>query len=181
MAINGIALAAASAGIILLWSALNNKGLLGTVKDIIKGDTPKPAAASGALLDTNAGITGVTTGIPAGVAANGTPTANMALGQVMAAAYGWTGTNWLYLKAGWEEESGWNQYAANDPSDPYNHAYGIPQANPGTKMVSAGSDWKDSPTTQIRWGLSYIKAVYGSPVQVPGWSAAGPESGYEGY
>ncbi len=99
----------------------------------------------------------------------------------MAAAYGWTGDNWLCLKTGWEEESGWNQYAANVPSDPYNHACGIPQANPGTKMASAGSDWKTSPTTQIRWGLAYIKAIYGSPSQVPHWSVNGPTAGYVGY
>jgi hypothetical protein len=186
MAVNGVALAAGSAGVILVWSALNNKGLLGTVKNVIQGKTPQPAnpggAASTTQIDVNAGIPGVTAGIPAGVAASGTPSYNKSLGLLMAAGYGWSGANeWPYLESGWEEESGWSQYAANDPSDPYNHAYGIPQANPGSKMSSAGADWKDSPSTQIKWGLSYIKAEYGSPSQVPGWTPNGPAAGYVGY
>jgi resuscitation-promoting factor RpfB len=58
----------------------------------------------------------------------------------------------------WSRESGWNPNASN-PSG----AYGIPQALPGSKMASAGADWATNPDTQIRWGLSYIRSVYGSP------------------
>ena len=58
----------------------------------------------------------------------------------------------------WNLESGWN-YQASNPSG----AYGIPQALPGSKMASAGLDWQKNPTTQIKWGLGYIKAVYGDP------------------
>ncbi|QXJ26815.1 lytic transglycosylase domain-containing protein [Actinomadura graeca] len=58
----------------------------------------------------------------------------------------------------WNKESHWNTHAAN-PSG----AYGIPQALPGTKMSSAGPDWQNNATTQIKWGLGYIKGRYGSP------------------
>jgi hypothetical protein len=58
----------------------------------------------------------------------------------------------------WNRESSWNVHAGS-PSGPY----GIPQANPGTKMASAGSDWMNSATTQINWGLGYIKGRYGTP------------------
>ncbi|WP_433613580.1 transglycosylase SLT domain-containing protein [Dactylosporangium sp. CA-139114] len=58
----------------------------------------------------------------------------------------------------WDKESGWNAKAAN-PSG----AYGIPQALPGSKMSSAGADWKTNPETQIRWGLGYIKGKYQTP------------------
>ncbi len=58
----------------------------------------------------------------------------------------------------WQRESGWN-YAAANPSG----AYGIPQALPGSKMATVGSDWRTNPATQIRWGLSYIRSAYGSP------------------
>ena len=34
---------------------------------------------------------------------------------------------------------------------------------PGSKMASAGSDWRTSARTQIAWGLGYIDSVYGSP------------------
>jgi hypothetical protein len=30
-------------------------------------------------------------------------------------------------------------------------------------MASAGADWKTNATTQITWGLGYIKDNYGSP------------------
>jgi hypothetical protein len=64
--------------------------------------------------------------------------------------------NWL-----WMQESSWNVYATN----PYSGAYGIPQALPAGKMASCGNDWRTDAKTQIRWGMRYIKAVYGSPQQ----------------
>jgi len=62
------------------------------------------------------------------------------------------------LKDIWNRESGW-RYDAENPSG----AYGIPQALPGSKMASAGADWQTNPATQIKWGLGYIKAIYGDP------------------
>ena len=47
--------------------------------------------------------------------------------------------------------------------EPASGAYGIPQALPGSKMASAGADWQTNPATQIKWGLGYIKAIYGNP------------------
>ncbi len=40
-------------------------------------------------------------------------------------------------------------------------AYGLPQALPGSKMRSAGSDWRTNPRTQIRWMIGYVNARYG--------------------
>ena len=45
-------------------------------------------------------------------------------------------------------------------------AYGIPQALPGRKMASAGSDWETNPVTQIKWMISYVNGRYG------GWEGA---------
>ncbi|HXS63005.1 MAG TPA: lytic transglycosylase domain-containing protein [Streptosporangiaceae bacterium] len=64
-----------------------------------------------------------------------------------------------YLNRLWMRESSWNKYATN----PWSGAYGIPQAVPGSKMSSVGADWRTSAETQIRWGMRYIKSVYGSP------------------
>jgi hypothetical protein len=58
----------------------------------------------------------------------------------------------------WERESHWRT-TAGSPGGPY----GIPQANPGSKMSSAGPDWQNDATTQIKWGLEYIKARYDGP------------------
>ncbi|TDB94368.1 lytic transglycosylase domain-containing protein [Micromonospora fluostatini] len=59
----------------------------------------------------------------------------------------------------WNKESGWNPRAHNSSSG----AHGIPQALPGSKMASVGSDWETNPVTQIKWGLGYIEGRYGTP------------------
>jgi membrane protein involved in colicin uptake len=73
--------------------------------------------------------------------------------------YGFGADQWQCLQQLWTGESAWNYQAANASSG----AYGIPQSLPGSKMASAGADWKTNPETQIRWGLGYIKDAYGSP------------------
>lgn len=40
-------------------------------------------------------------------------------------------------------------------------AYGLPQALPGHKMASAGTDWRTNPLTQLRWMRGYVRSVYG--------------------
>lgn len=77
----------------------------------------------------------------------------------MLAQFGWPSSQFSCLESLWQRESSWNPLATN----PYSGAYGIPQALPASKMASAGSDWATNPATQIRWGLGYIKATYGSP------------------
>ncbi|MER5866041.1 transglycosylase SLT domain-containing protein [Kitasatospora sp. NPDC002040] len=56
-------------------------------------------------------------------------------------------------------ESGWNFKATNASSG----AYGLAQALPGSKMASAGADWRTNPATQIKWALDYMNSRYGSP------------------
>ena len=74
-------------------------------------------------------------------------------------AMGWTEQDFADLVTLWYKESGWRWNADN----PYSDAYGIPQALPGSKMASAGSDWATNPKTQVDWGLDYIQKRYGSP------------------
>lgn len=63
------------------------------------------------------------------------------------------------LNSLWERESGWDHHAKN----PTSGAYGIPQSLPASKMAEAGADWETNGYTQMKWGLSYISATYGSP------------------
>lgn len=42
-----------------------------------------------------------------------------------------------------------------------NVAYGICQANPGTKMAEVGADWRYNVVTQLRWCNKYAAARYG--------------------
>jgi hypothetical protein len=81
------------------------------------------------------------------------------IARQMLPSFGWSQRQFPYLNWLWNRESGWNKFAEN----PYSGAYGIPQALPGAKMASAGPNWPSNARTQIRWGLRYIRATYGSP------------------
>jgi hypothetical protein len=100
-------------------------------------------------------------------AASGSPEQ---IAEAMLGSFGWSASQFSCLYPLWEHESGWSVTAANPDG-----AYGIPQALPGAKMASAGANWQTNAATQIRWGLEYIKAMYGSPCgawgheQATGW------------
>ncbi|GAB3255001.1 aggregation-promoting factor C-terminal-like domain-containing protein [Nocardioides dilutus] len=81
------------------------------------------------------------------------------IARALLAEFGFSESQFGCLDSLWERESKWNVYADN----PNSSAYGIPQALPGSKMASAGADWRTNPVTQIRWGLGYIEDRYGSP------------------
>jgi resuscitation-promoting factor RpfB len=95
-----------------------------------------------------------------GAAQMTTTSANVALGERMAAAAGWAGPQWSCLDALWTHESGWRAQVWNTAGS---GAYGIPQALPASKMAAAGGDYMTDPATQIRWGLGYIASAYGTP------------------
>ena len=73
--------------------------------------------------------------------------------------YGWGKKQYKDVVKLWNRESGWNYHAQNGGSG----AYGIPQALPGSKMSSAGPNWRNNSHTQIKWGLKYIHDRYGKP------------------
>jgi len=100
---------------------------------------------------------------PAPVAATPVPTAPSGsprqIAESLLSSYGWSSSQFSCLDPLWNAESGWNPTAQNTASG----AYGIPQALPGGKMATAGPDWQTNASTQIKWGLGYIKGTYGSP------------------
>lgn len=96
----------------------------------------------------------------AALAAANTPSGAQATAQsMMSSKYGWGSDQFQCLVSLWNRESGWNYQSYNSSSG----ATGIPQALPGSKMASAGSDWATNAATQISWGLSYIAGSYGTP------------------
>jgi hypothetical protein len=97
------------------------------------------------------------------MSSNPTAVENQQYARKMNALKGWGGC-WGSLLTMWNHESGWNEHASN----PGSGAYGIPQALPGSKMASAGADWRTNAMTQISWGLSYVGARYGDPCRA--WS-----------
>ncbi|MGO4535520.1 hypothetical protein [Leifsonia sp. 2MCAF36] len=91
--------------------------------------------------------------------ANTVDGAKAAAASIASSQYGWGSDQFSCLDKLWTRESGWNYQASNSGSG----ATGIPQALPGSKMASFGSDWETNATTQIKWGLDYIARGYGTP------------------
>ena len=84
--------------------------------------------------------------------------------RLASSEYGWDSSQFSCLVSLWSKESGWSYEAYNASSG----ATGIPQALPGSKMASVADDWQTNATTQILWGLKYIKSSYGTPCSA--WS-----------
>ncbi|MFC3576608.1 transglycosylase SLT domain-containing protein [Streptomyces yaanensis] len=124
-----------------------------TVSFISRIASPKKALAAAALAAATTGM--VLTSVPAQAA---TPTeassAKSIARQMIPDAAQFNAFDKIV-----SHESGWNHTATNASSG----AYGLVQALPGSKMASAGSDWKTNPATQIKWGLDYMNSRYGSP------------------
>lgn len=83
-----------------------------------------------------------------------------AVARALMADHGWTGDEqYACLVNLWTGESNWRWSAQNASSG----AYGIPQSLPASKMAQFGADYRTNPVTQMKWGLWYIEASYGSP------------------
>jgi hypothetical protein len=94
-----------------------------------------------------------------------TPAGAKSVAASMASSqYGWGADQFQCLDSLWTKESGWNYEAVN----PDGGATGIPQALPGSKMASIAPDWQTNASTQVAWGLRYIKGSYGTPCSA--WS-----------
>jgi hypothetical protein len=95
---------------------------------------------------------------PAAADSDSGPRAAKKIAKKMVARRGWSTKQYRCLVRLWQRESGWRVHAGSPGG-----SYGIPQAYPGSRMASAGKAWRDDPTTQIRWGLGYIKGRYKTP------------------
>jgi hypothetical protein len=130
-------------------------------------------------------------GIPA--AGGGGQAQNTA--RLLLPRYGWGASEFAPLVKLWGGESGWNPRARNPGSGALGVAQALGHGGPGT-AGSLGNDYgaqygltqaeaqaanSGNAMQQIRWGLGYIKAVYGSPSsayaawqgRTPHWYAGG--------
>lgn len=160
---------------------LQGQGLPANTATLSPDEQALETAAQGQLSAAGTG-TGVSTSNPnavgqavaSGAGASPDNAQNGNIGKMLAASYGWsTGSEWDALVLLWNQESGWNNTVWNGGSTADTQpasssgAYGIAQALPYTKYPQAG--WPPGyggtadPTTQITWGLSYIKSTYGTP------------------
>jgi len=87
------------------------------------------------------------------------PGTAQAFAKGLSGQLGWGQDQYSCLVKLWTRESHWNALAQNTNSG----AYGIPQALPGSRMSSEGSDWMTNPQTQVRWGVKYIQGRYHTP------------------
>ena len=136
-----------------------------TLTVVAKPNLASPAQVAAADSGTGSSTTSSSTsagtgggGIVTVPAAPPNPGTAQSIAYNMLASFGFSTSTYGCLVDLWNRESGWS-YDAENPSG----AYGIPQALPGSKMASAGPDWQTNPATQIRWGLGYIKQLYGNP------------------
>lgn len=169
--VDGPGIAAITVGIVFVYGGVKGYSPMVAFGNLIKGKNPNenqkalPLTASDPTKpNSGAFFTGSTS-------ASG----NKKIAQQLAIQMGhgdWTtGQQWSDWVALWDGESGWRVGADNPTSD----AYGIPQALPGSKMASAGADWKTNPATQIKWGIGYIADRYGSPsAAYAAWKARNP-------
>jgi hypothetical protein len=114
--------------------------------------SPKKALTAAALAAATTGL--VLTSAPAQAATTSASSAQSIAHKMIPSAAQYNAFSKIV-----EHESGWNVTATNSSSG----AYGLVQALPGSKMASAGSDWKTNAATQIKWGLDYMNSRYGSP------------------
>ena len=142
---------------ILMVAATKSFKIVGKPKVATK---PAPLASTGG----GGGVPVVTAPVPS-------PGTAEAIAQQLLPSFGFDAkTQYPCLYQMWMRESGWRVTAANASG-----AYGIPQALPGSKMATAGPNWQTNATTQIKWGLGYIKGRYGTPCgawsfwQAHGW------------
>jgi resuscitation-promoting factor RpfB len=143
-------------GTLFVYAGARGYSILTAMQNVIKGQSPN-AGQSTQMIGASAAEDQSLTGTPTG----GSATSNRALGQMLAAAKGWTGAQWTALDALWTRESGWDNTAKN----PSSGAYGIPQALPPTKLPASGQESGGSnASAQITWGLDYIASEYGNPV-----------------
>lgn len=142
------------------WRRTAAEGFSPHIHGIAVGDPTVSAAAAQQVKDFQAGLNGLANRGPdtytGGTATKGSA---QATAKAMLSQYGWGADQWGALQDLWNRESGWSVTAKN----PSSGAYGIPQALPASKMKSAGADYLTNATTQIKWGLGYIKSRYGTP------------------
>jgi hypothetical protein len=125
--------------------------------------SPKKALTAAALAAATTGL--VLTSAPAQAATTSASSAQSIAHKMIPSAAQYNAFSKIV-----EHESGWNVTATNSSSG----AYGLVQALPGSKMASAGSDWKTNAATQIKWGLDYMNSRYGSPAAAWGfWQSNG--------
>lgn len=157
----GKAIGVTAVGVLLVYSGIQNVGILASIDDLIHGNAPKAGPSALNASDTTTGDSGTVNAsavTASGGNASGSNAQYQALGKSMAASYGWgSGAEWTALNNIVMTESGWNPYIVN----PHSTASGIAQ-----NINGWSSDYqKGNAPQQIAWLLQYIQERYGDPIK----------------
>jgi len=87
--------------------------------------------------------------------------------QAVMAAAGISRSDYMYVDYIVSRESRWNAAATNGST------WGLCQALPGSKMASAGSDWRTNAVTQLRWCSGYASRYGGWAGAYSAWQRQG--------
>lgn len=170
---DGPGITAVSLGIVFIWGGVKGYSPLLAAENLIKGKNPNEGQNATSLVssDPSTPNSGIALTGSSGTSASAAQATAKQLATQMGHADWTTGKQWSDWVTLWNGESGWRWNADN----PSSGAYGIPQSLPGDKMASAGADWKTNPATQIKWGITYIAEVYGSPsAALAAWQSRSP-------
>lgn len=152
--ISGVAVGSIATGSLLVFAGIRGYSILKAAQNIVQGNAAGKGQTS-SLINSSQGITVS----PAGgsIDTTGNDAANVALGRLLAAPYGWaTGAEWSALNWIWTTESHWSDTVVNPNSTASGIAQNINGFGPGYEDGNARQ--------QISWGLNYIKSRYGDPI-----------------
>jgi colicin import membrane protein len=194
VAVSGLGLFYATTGGVLLWSGFKGQTIKETITAITSGNTAAlsqqgtetvssptvstsstPAAQN---VQTGSGVTGPADNAAAAAGVSTvTEAANKAAGALIAASFGWAGSQFTALDSIAMTESGWDNLAQNSSSGAFGIAQALGHGTAGTAgkygnnygadygltAASAVAANNGSATPQITWMCGYIKAQYGTP------------------
>lgn len=163
--VNGTSIFVLVVGGVILYSGIKGASISNTIKGFLAGTGQPQSASDLASLNIGASNPDQSTPNVSGFGEHsgpGSQSSNVNLAKMMATPFGWgSGAEWDALYKLWTRESGFSATAKN----PSSGAYGIAQALPPTKYPLAGQEsGGSSASVQIAWGLAYIKARYGDPI-----------------
>jgi hypothetical protein len=192
VAVDGLGVAYATGGFVLLYSGFSNRSVKDTLTAFLHGQVPasSPAGAptvgisdtstSGTAAEnqTTATDNSISAGFGSTTPSTVTSIQNYSLARMIAGTYGWaTGTEWAALTEVISRESGGNPDAAN-PSGAYGIAQALGHAGPGDAGTVSSTAYggygvpaatcqaanSGNASAQLIWMMAYIKATYGDPI-----------------
>ncbi len=155
--INGFSLGYTAVGGVVLWSGIKGWSISSTFKNLLSGTTP--ASSTEQIDTTSVELDADTTSSGNEAEPSGTSGSNEQVLKQVAAAFGWTGSEWTALYNVEEREAGFSLTATNATSG----AYGMAQFIDGPSEYATYGGNSTTALGQATAMCNYIKQRYGTP------------------